>query len=115
MVKSFLQLEGIVVFLLSLYFYHLLSGDWIIFIFLLFTPDIFMVGYFWNKKLGSILYNIGHTYITPAIILIIGSFSENNLLILGAIILTAHIGVDRFFGYGLKYSTGFKDTHLQKV
>jgi hypothetical protein len=27
----------------------------------------------------------------------------------------AHIGVVRAIGYGLKYPTGFKDTHLQRV
>jgi hypothetical protein len=27
----------------------------------------------------------------------------------------AHIGVDRAVGYGLKYPTGFKDTHLRRV
>jgi hypothetical protein len=26
-----------------------------------------------------------------------------------------HIGIDRAIGYGLKYPTGFKDTHLQRV
>jgi hypothetical protein len=28
---------------------------------------------------------------------------------------STHIGVDRAVGYGLKYPTGFKDTHLQRV
>jgi len=32
-----------------------------------------------------------------------------------ALVWLAHIGFDRFFGYGLKYPTGFKDTHLQRV
>jgi hypothetical protein len=32
-----------------------------------------------------------------------------------ALIWLAHIGVDRMLGYGLKYPTGFKDTHLQRV
>ena len=32
-----------------------------------------------------------------------------------ALVWLAHIGLDRFFGYGLKYPTGFKDTHLQRV
>jgi hypothetical protein len=27
----------------------------------------------------------------------------------------AHIGFDRTLGYGLKYPTFFKDTHLQRV
>lgn len=29
-----------------------------------------------------------------------------------ALIWTAHIGFDRLLGFGLKYATGFKDTHL---
>jgi hypothetical protein len=32
-----------------------------------------------------------------------------------ALIWLTHIGVDRFIGYGLKYPTDFKDTHLQRV
>ena len=32
-----------------------------------------------------------------------------------ALIWLTHIGVDRAIGYGLKYPTGFKDTHLQRV
>jgi len=27
----------------------------------------------------------------------------------------AHIGFDRALGYGLKYPSGFKDTHLGRV
>ncbi|HDV4625867.1 TPA: DUF4260 family protein, partial [Bacillus anthracis] len=28
---------------------------------------------------------------------------------------TAHIGMDRMFGYGLKYETEFKGTHIQRL
>ena len=31
------------------------------------------------------------------------------------LIWIVHIGVDRTLGYGLKYPTDFKDTHLQRV
>ena len=31
------------------------------------------------------------------------------------IIWLAHIGFDRVLGYGIKYETAFKDTHLQRV
>jgi hypothetical protein len=31
------------------------------------------------------------------------------------LIWIAHIGLDRAIGYGLKYPTGFRDTHLGKV
>jgi len=27
----------------------------------------------------------------------------------------AHVGFDLMLGYGLKYETAFKDTHLQRV
>jgi Domain of unknown function (DUF4260) len=32
-----------------------------------------------------------------------------------ALIWFAHIGMDRALGFGLKYPTFFKDTHLQHV
>ena len=32
-----------------------------------------------------------------------------------ALIWAAHIGVDRVLGYGLKYPTAFRDTHLGPV
>jgi hypothetical protein len=32
-----------------------------------------------------------------------------------ALIWLAHIGLDRMLGYGLKYPTEFKDTHMQHV
>ena len=32
-----------------------------------------------------------------------------------ALIWLSHIGGDRLLGYGLKYSTAFKDTHLDRV
>ena len=34
---------------------------------------------------------------------------------LSMLIWLAHIGADRALGYGLKYPTHFKDTHLQRV
>jgi hypothetical protein len=32
-----------------------------------------------------------------------------------ALIWSAHIGIDRLLGYGLKYPTAFKETHLGRV
>lgn len=32
-----------------------------------------------------------------------------------SLLRVVHIGFDRALGYGLKYPTGFKDTHLQRV
>jgi hypothetical protein len=39
----------------------------------------------------------------------------SQLLLSAALIWLAHIGMDRALGYGLKYPTTFKDTHLGHV
>jgi hypothetical protein len=31
------------------------------------------------------------------------------------LIWIVHIGMDRMLGFGLKYPTGFKETHLQRA
>ena len=41
--------------------------------------------------------------------------AETDVAIQLALIWLTHIGVDRAVGYGLKYPTDFKDTHLQRV
>jgi Domain of unknown function (DUF4260) len=116
MVKKILRLEGLAFFLLALFFYYQLKGNWLLFIVLLFTPDISMIGYLKDKKLGAILYNLMHNYILSIAILLIGAILLRNMtIILLGIILLAHVGLDRFLGFGLKYPSNFKDTHLQKV
>jgi hypothetical protein len=41
--------------------------------------------------------------------------AESDAAVAVALIWVTHIGVDRAIGYGLKYPSGFKDTHLQRV
>ena len=113
--RIFLVLESIVIFIGSLLIYLFLSGNWIIFLVLLLAPDIFMVGYLRNSRIGSIIYNIGHVYAWAIVLIIIGILINLNLLILFSLIWIAHISMDRAMGYGLKYSSDFKDTHMQKL
>jgi hypothetical protein len=40
---------------------------------------------------------------------------EGLALLIAGVVLVAHIGMDRLSGFGLKYATGFKDTHSQRV
>ncbi len=42
------------------------------------------------------------------------AISNSSVLAIG-LIWSAHIGMDRMFGYGLKYSRAFKDTHLNRI
>ncbi len=86
------------------------------FVLLLLTVDIFAVGYASkNKVLGASIYNIGHSFIFPALSLVLGVILKNNVLIGGGLIWVTHISMDRTLGYGLKLETGFKDTHLGKI
>ncbi len=74
-----------------------------------------MVGYLINNELGSVVYNLGHNYILGLIVTLAGITFHANLLIGFGIIIVTHVGLDRLLGFGLKYPTKFKDTHLQKV
>lgn len=108
-----LRLEGLIVLIGSLYVYHQIgTGSWVLFFFLFFIPDIGLVGYFWGIKLGAITYNCTHTYVAPLFLfLFCRCFFSVDLDYL-SIIWVAHIGFDRALGFGLKYTTGFKYTHL---
>ncbi|WP_096155037.1 DUF4260 domain-containing protein [Bacillus sp. FJAT-45066] len=115
MTKLLLHLEGSFVLLASIYFYAHGSYSWLLFFILLFTPDISMVGYIVNNKIGALSYNLFHTYLVPIMLVIIGVIFKSEILIALSLIWFAHIGMDRMLGYGLKYPTHFKDTHLSRV
>ena len=101
--------------LLSIYVYSLTDFGWLLFILLLLVPDISMLGYLSNNRIGAVIYNIFHTYTTPVLIIIIGLFFSIQILLAIGLIWTAHIGMDRAVGFGLKYHTDFKDNHLLKI
>ena len=115
MVRTVLRLEGLAVFSLSLLLYHLSGRSWTVFLLLLFLPDISMIGYLKNKKIGAITYNTIHNYIVPIVCTLLSFQFSSDLLFMVGIILLAHVSLDRTIGYGLKYSSAFTDTHLQKV
>ncbi len=90
-------------------------GLWLWYVLLFLTPDLSMGGYFANPRIGSVTYNVVHTYVSSAVLLGTGRALHLPLLMLAGLILAGHIGLDRFLGYGLKYPTAFKDTHMQRV
>ena len=113
--KSLLKLEYLAEFLLGFFLFKVLSYDWWWFPLLLFTPDISMIGYLINPKVGAYLYNFFHHKGLGVVLTILGMITFINVLSLAGAIILAHIGMDRFFGFGLKHRTGFKDTHLGKI
>ena len=77
--------------------------------------DISMLGYFVNKKIGALCYNLGHNSVIPTIVLIIGLLTDNLSFQVWAFAWLFHIGIDRSLGYGLKHTTSFKHTHLGRM
>ncbi|MEK4966762.1 DUF4260 domain-containing protein [Cytobacillus kochii] len=107
--------EYILLLLLKVVAYITWEFSILAFVIFLFLPDVFMFGYLLNKKVGAILYNIGHTFIFPLLILGIYFVIKEPILLMVSLIWSAHISMDRALGYGLKYEEGFKVTHLQKI
>jgi Domain of unknown function (DUF4260) len=113
--KLILRLEGLVLFAAGLAaFLYLKQSIWI-FAGLFLVPDLSMAAYFAGPKPGAIVYNIFHTTIGPLLLAIYGVLSGELFTQVLASVWLAHIGLDRAVGYGLKYITDFKDTHLGRI
>jgi hypothetical protein len=112
---TLLRLEGAVVLVSSVLLYRHIGGNWLLFALLLLAPDLAALGYLAGTSAGSIAYNLVHTYALPAAVLAVGLLGGGPLAIALALIWFSHIGMDRLVGYGLKYATAFKDTHLGRV
>lgn len=111
-----LRIEGLTVLVLSVYVYFFqLEFSWIAFVILLLAPDLSALGYLKNNKVGSVWYNLFHTYSIPVLMLIISLLAQSHLFLMISLIWIAHIGMDRVFGYGLKYPAKFQDTHLDRI
>jgi Domain of unknown function (DUF4260) len=110
-----LHLEGAAILILCVFFYHQLHASWLLLALLFLSPDLCMLGYLGNVRIGSAAYNFAHTYITPGILLAIAYLAVKPQLFPLALIWSAHIGFDHLLGFGLKYPSNFKDTHLQRV
>jgi hypothetical protein len=110
--KLLLRIEGATLFAASIAVFAFQGQAWWLYPALLLVPDIFMLGYLRNTKLGSIIYNLGHSYPAAAVVTVLGFLLTSPLTIAIGAIWFGHIGWDRMFGYGLKYATSFKHTHL---
>ena len=61
------------------------------------------------------IYNAAHNYAVPGLLIALSLVTGAPLGVQIGLIWLAHIGMDRTMGYGLKYPTAFKDTHMQRV
>ena len=110
-----LHIEGAVLLAVSALLYGRLGGNWWMFLLLFLAPDLSALGYLAGKEIGASVYNLFHTYLLPMALAAYGLLAAPPLFLHLALIWLAHIGFDRLLGYGLKYASGFKDTHLSRV
>jgi Domain of unknown function (DUF4260) len=112
----FLRVESLVIVVaaVGLYFDEDYAA-WAFFAFLL-APDLSFAAYLAGPRVGAVVYNLAHTYAWP-VALAAGCLltGEAGLPVQVALTWAAHIGVDRTLGYGLKYPTAFRDTHLGRI
>jgi hypothetical protein len=108
--RVWLRLEAAAVLGLASVAYGTGSHSWGLFAALFFVPDISMLGYLAGPRVGAASYNLVHNYVVPIGVGVLLHASGRSFAI--PLIWVAHIGFDRMMGYGLKYPTGFGDTHL---
>ncbi len=113
--KKLLTLEEIAQFLLGIFLFSRLDFAWWWFPALILVPDLSMIAYLVNPKIGALVYNFFHHKLLAVIVFVLGYYIDNQILILAGIILFAHSAMDRVFGYGLKYEDAFSNTHLGKI
>jgi hypothetical protein len=110
-----LHLEGACVLLLTIILYRAGHFHWWLFAALLLAPDLAMLGYLANVRIGGAIYNLVHTEAGPVLLLAVSILAPLPAVEPYALIWLAHLGMDRMLGFGLKYPTQFRDTHLQHV
>ena len=113
--KLSIKLEEFAMLLLGIFAFAQLDFAWWWFLVLFFTPDLGMLGYLFGNKLGAFFYNLFHHKGIAILIWILGFNLGNQIFQLIGVILFAHASFDRMLGYGLKYETGFKFTHLGEI
>jgi hypothetical protein len=113
--RLILRGEGLALFALASMGFAFTGLSWWLYAALFLAPDLGLAGYGAGPRTGAMVYNALHTTVLPACLAGWGAASGNMLLLGLAAIWAAHIGFDRMLGYGLKYDTGFHDTHLGRI
>ncbi len=110
-----LRVEEVALFAVAVALYWQMHFSWVLFAVLFLVPDLFMVGFLASPRVGAAIYNFGHWLVWPLLAFAVGYGTGRRVWMAAGIIWLAHIALDRMLGFGLKYPTAFKDTHLQHV
>jgi hypothetical protein len=113
--RFLLHLEGVAVAIAALVIYFWAGHAWWLILVLALAPDLAIAAYAAGPRIGAVAYDVIHTYALSVGLGVVGVVADSDAAVAVALIWLTHIGVDRATAYGLKYPSGFKDTHLQRV
>lgn len=114
-VRTLLRMEGLAVLALATAAYAQFGAGWGWFALMFLLPDLSFLAYLAGPRAGAAAYNAAHSYAGPLGLLALGVLGAQPGLLAIALVWCAHIGFDRALGYGLKYASGFGQTHLGRV
>lgn len=113
--KILVQLEEFGLFLFSIYLYSTLDYPWWLYPLLILTPDIGMIGYLGGSRLGAFFYNLVHFRALALLLYVAGIYFHLPVISLIGVLTFGHSSLDRVFGYGLKHTDSFNNTHLGRI
>ncbi|TAK11800.1 MAG: DUF4260 family protein [Anaerolineae bacterium] len=113
--KTLLRLEELLIAIFAFVLFLPLGYAWRWFFLLLLAPDLSMLGYLGGPKLGALTYNLAHHRGLAIVLYLIGLALALPVLQFAGLLLLGHASLDRVFGYGLKYSDSFQNTHLGRI
>lgn len=114
MMKRILQLEELAAAAAGIYLLNTLpfSFSWWVWVLLFLAPDVSIIGYAVNSRMGAFTYNLLHHKGIAILAALTGYYFGIGWLALAGVILFIHSSADRLMGYGLKYGDAFRHTHL---
>ena len=113
--KYLLKLEEVSEMLLALLVFTQLPYAWWVLPATFLLPDLSIIGYLAGPRVGASCYNLAHHKAVALAVGVAGWWFAQPLLLLAGTVLLFHSAFDRVLGYGLKFPTGFRDTHLGRV
>jgi Domain of unknown function (DUF4260) len=114
-IRTLLRLEGLALLVAALLLYAHAQTGWLLFAEFFLLPDISFTGYLFGPRAGAAAYNAAHSTLGPIALAAFAMATGRQLPFALALIWLAHVGFDRALGYGLKYTSGFRDTHLGRI
>lgn len=113
--KTLLKLEELAELLAATAVFAQLPYAWWWLPALFLLPDLGMLGYLAGPRAGAFSYNLLHHKALALAAGAAGWWLAQPLLLLAGTVLLSHAAFDRLLGYGLKYGTSFRETHLGRV